>query len=107
MNIEDHFKNEANSKSRAFLINDCHNMRWFVLFFALLFTCFICTNCTHSTKKVAENIDNNIKGIDVLANLSNTQKAKLSDIASSIEYCVLELDKKLVTFDMSFYTTDD
>ena len=111
MNIEDHFKNDANSKSHAsiaFLINDCHNMRWLVLFFALLLICFICANCTHSTKKVAENIEDNIKEIDVLANLSNTQKVNLSDIASSIEYCVLELDKNcLVTPDFSFYATDN
>ena len=108
MNIEEHFKNETNSKShtiRAFLINDCHNMRWLVF----LLICFICANCTHSTKTVAaEYTDDSIREIDIITNMSNTQKVNLSDIASGIEYCVLELDKKcLVTFDFSFYASDD
>ena len=108
MKIEDNFKNEANSKkhtSRVFLRNDCHNIRWLVLFFAFSLMCFICINCANSTKKVTED---SIREIDIVANLSNTQKVRLSDIASSIEYCVLELDKKcLVTLDMSFYASDD
>ena len=91
-----------------FLMNDCHSMRWLVLSFALLLTCFICANCMRSAQKVAENTDYSIREIDIITNLSNTQKANLSDIASGIEYCVLELDKKcLVTFDMSFYASDD
>jgi len=91
-----------------FLMNDCHSMRWLVLSFALLLVCFICANCMRSAQKVAENTDDSIREIDIITNLSNTQKANLSDIASGIEYCVLELDKKcLVTFDMSFYASDD
>ena len=108
MNIENHFKNKANSKSHtssAFLISDCYNMRWF---FAFLLICFLFVNCTHPTKKVTENTNDYIKEIDVSANLSRTQKVNLADIASSIEYCVLELnDNCLVTPDFSFYATDD
>ena len=93
---------------KRLLINVCHSMRWLVLFFAFSLVCFICANCTQSEKKVKETTDDYIREIDIITNLSNTQKVNLSDIASSIEYCVLELDKKcLVTFDMSFYASDD
>jgi len=62
-------------------------------------------NCTHTAKKVE---DSNIVEIDITANLSDTRKINLSAIASGIEYCVLELDKKcLVTPDMSFYASND
>ena len=57
-----------------FLMNDCYSMRWFVLSFAFLLVCFICANCSHSDTKVTENTDDYICEIDVLANLSNTQK---------------------------------
>ena len=111
MGTRDHFKNEANSKnytSRVLLINDYHNFRWLVLFIDFLLIFFICTNCTHTAKKVSENADGYVREIDILVNLSNTRKVNLSEIASSIEYCMLELDKKcLVTFDMSFYASDD
>jgi len=67
--------------------------------------CLLCVNCNHTAKKVEQSI---IREIDILGNLSNSCKIKLSVIASNIEYCVLEFDKKcLVTPQMSVYCSKD
>ena len=50
-----------------------------------------CANCTRTTTKIE---DLNIIEIDIIANLSKTRQVNLSNIASSIEYCVLETNEQ-------------
>lgn len=63
----------------------------FIVQFFLLLLFFTC--CSHSEDKI-EDEDYSLKEIDIIANLSNRQIVKLSDIASGIEYCMLETDEK-------------
>ena len=52
--------------------------------------------------------NNGVNEINVIDNISNNQQLSLSSIASKIEYCRLETDKKcLVTPYMSIYCTKD
>ena len=63
--------------------------------FSIVFYLFF-VNCNQVEKKVE---NGNIKEIDIKANLSNNRTIKLSEIASSIEYCVLETDEKYLIAD--------
>ena len=54
---------------------------------------FLCVNCTQPVKKV-EVEEEGFREIDIMANIANTQNINLSTIASSIDYCILETDKK-------------
>ena len=75
-------------------------------FTALIFVQFaLCANCTHIVK---ENKDNGVREIDVMTNLSKSSKVNLSEIASSIDYCILETDEKcLVSPQMSVYCSTE
>ena len=66
-----------------------NNLKHLILTGVIL--CFICNACSHSAKNVE---DDYIHQIDVMANLANTRTIYLSEIASNIEYSVLETDKK-------------
>ena len=73
----------------------------------LLFSisCFLCESCTQTVKTIT---NNHLREIEIKTNLSYIQKVNLSTVASNIEYCVLENDKKcLVTPEMSIYCSKD
>ena len=74
-----------------------------MLNFALL---LLCTNCSHPEKKI-ETEDSGIREIDIMANLSSNRTVKLSEIASNIEYCMLETDKKCLIAGNSVYCSKD
>jgi hypothetical protein len=70
----------------------------------------LCANCTNPQKKSEEDTpaDGNIKELAIMKNLSDTKKVNLSSIASSIDYCILETDKKcLIGLDMKYYCTKE
>ena len=69
--------------------------------------CLFFSNCTSPSKKVdVKNID--VCEIDIMTNLSNNHIINLSEIAVSIDYCILETNKKcLVSTDMSTYCTNN
>ncbi|MDL2265199.1 6-bladed beta-propeller [Parabacteroides sp. OttesenSCG-928-G07] len=67
----------------------------------------LCVNCSYPVKTI-DNEDSGVREIDIIANLSDNQPVKLSDIASGIEYCMLETDEKcLVVGINSIYCTKD
>ena len=55
--------------------------------------CIFVASCTQPAKTAKEE-DTGIKEIDIISNISNNQKINLSAVASNIEYCLLETDKK-------------
>ena len=68
--------------------------------------CLLFASCSHPVKKVEE--DSGIREIDVMTSLSNIQKVNLSEVASNIEYYVLETDKKcLLTPSMSIFISKE
>ena len=64
---------------------------FWVLSFAIAI--FFFTNCSQPQKQT-EAEDGGIPVIEIMANISNAQKVNLSTVASSIEYCMLELNKE-------------
>ena len=80
-------------------------MKNLTILFVLLYLFF--TNCSQPVRTAKEE-DDGICEINIISNISNSRKVNLSDIASNIEYCMLEFDKKcLVTPDMSFYGSNE
>ena len=80
-------------------------MKNYTILFIVLYS--LCTNCFHPAKQVDAEYSS-IKDIDILASIANSQKVNLSTIASDIDYCILETDKKcLVTPGMSIYCSKD
>ena len=83
------------------------NAKNLMLFIVTL--CLLSTNCIHLAKNQGsgktENIDDiDIREIFIMNNISLNKKKYLSEIASKIEYCMLETDEKcLVTPDMFVY----
>ena len=70
--------------------------------------CLLFANCSHLAKRIESSDvsieNNNIREIAVIENISKSLKINLSTIASNIDYCILETDKKcLVTPNMSIY----
>ena len=67
--------------------------------------CLLCNSCIYSEKTV---ISNGIIEIDVMSSLSKNRIVNLSDIASNIEYCMLETDTKcFISQDMSVYCSKE
>ena len=86
------------------------SMKFFYLFYLVL--CLLFAGCTHPAKNVESSDilveDSGIQEIAVIENISKSQKMYLSTIASNIEYCMLETDKKcLVTPSMSIYCSNE
>ena len=83
-------------------------MCYFYLKFAKNFTIIYFTfyligvNCSHPETKI-DTDECGLREIDIIANLSKNQTVKLSDVASSIDYCVLETDKKCLVTGINIY----
>ena len=73
------------------------------LSFALL---LICMNCSHPVKRV-DTEDNGIKEIDIIANIFDNRTVRLSEIASSIDYCMLETHKKCLVTGINIYCSTE
>lgn len=75
----------------------------------LCVVCLFCTSCKHIPKTAGDKLE--VEGlikIDIMTNLLTVQKMNLSTVASNIEYCLLETDKKcLVSPDDAFYASDE
>ena len=62
-----------------------------------------CISCADNAKK-----NSNILEVDIISNLSKLQKVNLSEIASNIEYIVLDTDKKCLVVDyLPIYSTKE
>ena len=68
--------------------------------------CFFFTNCNQTIKKNEVEYDG-VREIDIMANISTTQKVNLSTIASNIYYCMLETDRKCLVANMAIYCSKD
>jgi len=75
-----------------------------VVSLSLLAILFFCASCSQSVKKRG---NDGIPTIDIISNLSKTQKVNLSVIASKIDYCILETDKKCLIDGKNIYSSGD
>jgi len=65
---------------------------------------FLFSNCVHTVK----NIENDgIRTIEIVSNIRNPQIVKLSEVALSIDYCMLETDKKCLIRNKSIYNSGE
>ena len=84
--------------------------QYYIINYAMLSLafCLLCVNCTNKTQTSKDIEDNGIREINIIDNLSDAQNVKLSTIASSIDYCALEANKKsLLPLNMLYYATNN
>ena len=79
---------------------------FFLKFVKKISILFLFANCSSpAVKNEVENID--VRTIDIMSGISNTQKVNLSTIASGIEYCMLETDEKCLIAYKNIYCSGD
>ena len=84
-----------------------HKLDFEILFFfamLALMSFLLCVSCNHSIKKT-EVEGCVVMEIDIIENLHKNQKISLSAVASNIEYCLLETDKKCLVANKNMYCT--
>jgi len=69
---------------------------------AIINLLIFCANCTQPGRKIEAEHDA-VPTIDIIGNISNTQKVNLSTIASSIDYCMLETDANCLIIGKNIY----